>query len=142
MNILIVEDQLEVLECLRLYFAGRGNEVRTACTAEEALRHLSQGPFDLAFVDLLLPQGHGRDVIRELRKRGQAPFPAQQEIASSAPAGPPRNDGEGASRTRVIVVTGCDDLELRRELLALGVADYLYKPVTVRDLDALFEGQS
>lgn len=112
MRILIVEDHLEVLECLRSYFGEQGNEVRVASTAREALEQLERGPCDLALVDLLLPQGSGRQVIREIAGRRDA--------------------------TRVVVVTGCDDLELRRELLELGVADYLFKPVTIRDLDALF----
>lgn len=117
MRILIVEDQAEVIECLRSYFEGLGHLVQTAPNAEEALalirQHQGAGspPYDLAFVDLILPKGHGRDVIRGID--------------------PP---------TRIIVVTASDDLELRKEMLALGVSEYLFKPVTVRDLEALGAG--
>jgi len=128
MKILLVEDQVEVLECLRSYFEGRGNTVTAVSDAEEALATLERGQqagenFELAFVDLLLPKGHGRQVIQEIVKKN--------EIASD-PAGP-RND----VKTRVIVVTASDDLELRQEMLNYGVSDYLFKPITVRDLERL-----
>lgn len=112
MRILIVEDHLEVLECLRDYFSGKGHEVATAATTEEAISSLNRLSPDLAIVDMLLPKGHGREVLREIRKRGLP--------------------------TRVVVVTGSDDLELKKEAKSLGVSDYLFKPVTLRDLDALF----
>lgn len=114
MKVLVVEDQLEVLECLRSYFTDRFHEVRAASTAEEALALLDrEGDFQLALVDMLLPRGHGRQVIQEIWRRNLP--------------------------TRPIVITACDDLELRRELLALGVSEYLFKPVTIRDLDQLVE---
>lgn len=112
MTILIVEDHLEVLDCLRLYFSEKGHEVATASTAEEALAILNRLNPDLAIVDMLLPKGHGRQVLQEIRKRGLP--------------------------TRMVVVTGSDDLELKKEAQSLGVSDYVFKPVTLRDLDALF----
>ena len=108
-----MEDQLEVLDCLRSYFTEKGHEVATASTAEEALACLNRLSPDLAIVDMLLPKGHGREVLREIHKRGLP--------------------------TRVVVVTASDDLELRKEAKSLGVSDYLFKPVTIRDLDVLFE---
>lgn len=118
MRILIVEDQLDVLECLRSYVQAQGSQVLTASTAHEAVACLDRAIPDVALIDLMLPQGHGREVIEEISKR-QLP-------------------------TRVVVITACDDLQLRQELLSYGVAsyDYLFKPVTVRDLDALLETSS
>ncbi|MBI3615360.1 MAG: response regulator [Candidatus Omnitrophica bacterium] len=111
MRVLLVEDQLDILECLRLYFEEHGHEVATACTVEEAVGRLESMEPDIAFVDLILPGGHGRTVLQEMIKR-RLP-------------------------TRKIVITACDDLGLRRELLEMGVSDYLFKPVTIRDLDLL-----
>ncbi len=122
MLVLLVEDQLDVLDCMRLYLGERGHEVHTAATAQEALAWLNCATPDLAVVDMLLPRGHGRQVV--------------QEIASRAARA--RNDGREVRPTRVVVVTACDDLNLRREMLSLGVTDYLFKPITVRELDALF----
>ena len=111
MFVLLIEDQLDVLECLRLYFTEHGHEAITACTAEEAVKRLDEFIPDIAFVDLILPRGHGRTVLQEMVKRDLP--------------------------TRKVVLTACDDLKLRRELLELGVTDYLFKPVTIRDLDLL-----
>lgn len=111
MRILIVEDQLDVLECLRAYSSELGYEVVTACTADEAIRALHRAPPDLAFIDLILPQGNGRQVVQEIFKNQ---FPA-----------------------RTVVITACDDLDIRKELKAMGVSEYLFKPVTIRDLDQL-----
>jgi DNA-binding response OmpR family regulator len=111
MRILIVEDQLEVLDCLRDYSTEKGHEVFSACTAYEAIDCLSRAQPELAFIDLLLPKGHGRQVIQEITKRHLP--------------------------TRMVVVTACDDLDLRKELMGYGVTEYLFKPVTIRDLDAL-----
>lgn len=114
MKILIVEDQLDVLECLRSYFTERGHEVQTACTAEEAIARLNGSPPDLAFIDLVLPRGHGRQVIQEMAKRGLP--------------------------TRKVVITACDDLSLRRELLSsygVGASDYLFKPIALCEIEAL-----
>ena len=118
MTILIVEDQLEVLDCLRSYTTQGGHRVFTASTADEAINWLSRVQPDLAFIDLLLPRGHGRQVIQEVAKR-RLP-------------------------TRLVVITACDDLTLRQELISYGVAqsDYLFKPVTIRDLEQLLKPAS
>ena len=110
MRILIVEDELDMLACLRSYFSERGHTVLTASTTEEALQILNRVTPDLAFVDLQLPVGSGRLVVQAIMSR-QLP-------------------------TRVIVMTGSVDLGLRKELLACGVSDYLFKPVSLRELEA------
>ena len=115
MRILIVEDHLEVLDCLRQYFSDKGHDVNTAATVEEAVSCLSRWSPDLAIVDMLLPNGHGKQILQEIRR---------QELP-----------------TRLVVVTGSDDLELRKEAKSLGVSDYLFKPLTIRDLDALFKAE-
>ena len=111
MQILIVEDHLDVLDYLRSYLEGKGHDTLTASTADEAIAWLDRSSPDMAFVDLLLARGHGRQVIQEISKRGLS--------------------------SRMVVITACDDLELRKELLAHGVTNYLFKPVTIRDLDLL-----
>lgn len=109
MRLLIVEDELDVLEFLRAYCLEQGHQVLAASTVQEALAHLQHAIPDVALVDLRLPQGHGRMVVRDI---------AQRHLP-----------------TRMVVITGDDDLELRQELKAEGVADYLFKPVTIVDLE-------
>ena len=110
-QLLIVEDELDMLECLRGHFLDRGHQVLTASTVQEALAWLEKTTPDMAFIDMRLASGHGRTVIQAITKRHLS--------------------------TRMVVMTGCDDLELRRELLAYGVTDYLFKPILLRQLDEL-----
>jgi len=110
-QVLIVEDELDLLECLRAYLTERGHEVFTASTVEEALQWLARISPDMALVDLRLPDGSGRTIVQEIHKRHLP--------------------------TRIVVVTGCADLDLRRELLASGVTDYLFKPIQLKEVQQL-----
>ena len=115
-HLLIIEDELEMLACLRGYFTDRGHQVMTASTVEEALTCLNRSTPDMAFIDLQLASGHGRTIIQAIKKR-QLP-------------------------TRMVVMTGCSDLDVRRELLAYGVTDYLFKPITLREVGRLLNPSS
>ena len=108
---LIVEDELDLIECLRSYLTDRGHEVLLASTVDEALRWLARATPDMALIDLRLPGGSGRLIVQDIRKR-QLP-------------------------TRVVIMTGCADLELRRDLLAAGVTDYLFKPIQLKEVQQL-----
>ena len=110
-HVLIVEDELELLARLRTHLTERGHAVLTASTVAEALHRLAQATPDMALIDLQLPGGSGRTIVQAIRKR-QLP-------------------------TRVVIITGCPDLELRRELLASGVTDYLFKPIQLREINTL-----
>ena len=132
MQFLIVEDHLDVLECLRLYFIEHGHEVMTACTVKEAVGWLECSNPHIAFIDLGLPGGSGRTVIQEIAKRNGIASRAARARNDDRGAGP-RND------TRVVVITASHDLRLRQELMELGVTDYLFKPITIRDIEALLE---
>ena len=110
-QVLIVEDELDMIECLRSYLTDRGHDVLTASTVEEALRWLAHVSPDMALVDLRLPGGNGRTIVQEIQKRHLP--------------------------TRIVVITGCADLELRRELLASGVTDYLFKPIRLQEVQQL-----
>ena len=110
-QILVVEDEWDLLVALRGYFSDRGHHVMTASTVDEALAWLRHSTPEMALIDLKLPNGNGRTIIQAIVKQ-QLP-------------------------TRMIVITGCADLDLRRELLAYGVTDYLFKPITLREIGRL-----
>jgi len=74
-RILIVEDHLFFSEALELMLGrrlseehGEGAEFRQAATVADGLRIADEeGPFDVAVVDLMLPDGDGTDVVRRIR---------------------------------------------------------------------------
>ena len=72
-TILVVDDERNILDLVRLYLEKDGFAVVTAATGDEALAlHLRHDP-DLVILDLMLPGRDGFDVCREIRRRGETP---------------------------------------------------------------------
>jgi two-component system KDP operon response regulator KdpE len=72
-RILVVDDEPQILRALRTSLRGAGYEVETAETAEGALTAAAVNPPDAVILDLVLPDGRGTDVARELRTWSNAP---------------------------------------------------------------------
>ena len=70
-RILFVEDERSISEPFSRALEREGFDVTVAGTVAEAL---AAGPADLVLLDLNLPDGDGRDVARELRRRGDVPI--------------------------------------------------------------------
>ena len=66
-RILIVDDDPDMVELLRLTLIEAGYSVGTATTGQEALRKAQRSPPDLMVLDLLLPGMNGFSVCEELR---------------------------------------------------------------------------
>jgi two-component system KDP operon response regulator KdpE len=73
-RILVVDDEPQILRALRTSLRGAGYEVETAETAEAALTAAAVNPPDAVILDLVLPDGHGVDVARELRTWSTVPL--------------------------------------------------------------------
>jgi DNA-binding response OmpR family regulator len=72
-TILLVEDEAAIAEPMARALTRAGFRPVTARTAREALvLHEREAP-DLVLLDLALPDGDGRDVCREVRRRGDVP---------------------------------------------------------------------
>ncbi|WP_020620476.1 response regulator transcription factor [Paenibacillus daejeonensis] len=72
-HILIVEDEKDIRELLRLCIEGGGFRVSAAGGAEEARRLLQAGPPDLALLDVNLPDGDGMELCKEIREQSDMP---------------------------------------------------------------------
>jgi two-component system KDP operon response regulator KdpE len=72
-RILVVDDEPQILRAMQIKLRGAGYAVETAETAEEALMKAAMRPPDAIILDLLLPDGNGSDVCRELRTWTTAP---------------------------------------------------------------------
>jgi two-component system KDP operon response regulator KdpE len=73
-RILVVDDEPQFLRALQTNLRGAGYEVATAASAEEALGAAALHPPEAIILDLLLPDGKGTDVCRELRRWTEAPI--------------------------------------------------------------------
>ncbi len=108
MNVLVVEDDRAIAEGLRDLLSGEGYEVSVAATQDDALALLNARPFDLALLDVSLPQGNGFSVCA-----------AARTVAPQMP---------------VIFLTASDDEYSTVAGLDMGAADYIAKPFRAREL--------
>ena len=106
-RILVVDDEQQILRAHRTSLKGAGYEVETAATAEEALAAAAMRPPEAVILDLILPDGTGIDVTRELRKWSQAP---------------------------VIVLSALGEERQKIQALDAGADDYVTKPVGIDEL--------
>jgi two-component system, OmpR family, KDP operon response regulator KdpE len=73
-RVLVVDDEPQILRALQMKLRGAGYSVETAATAQEALMKAGMRPPEAIVLDLLLPDGRGTDVCRELRRWNTAPI--------------------------------------------------------------------
>ena len=73
-RILVVDDEPNIVELLRLYLEKEGFAVVAARDGEEALALHARHDPDLVVLDLMLPKRDGFEVCRELRRRGDTPI--------------------------------------------------------------------
>jgi two-component system KDP operon response regulator KdpE len=83
-RVLAVDDELQILRALKLVLRGAGYEVMTAATMEEALDAAAVSPTDAAIVDLLLPDGDGIELCRQLREWSSMPIIVLSAIGDEA----------------------------------------------------------
>ena len=73
-RVLVVDDEPQILRALEMKLRNAGYAVDTAATAKDAVAQASMRPPEAVILDLLLPDGSGTDVARELRKWSTAPI--------------------------------------------------------------------
>ncbi|MFG4003408.1 response regulator transcription factor [Flavobacterium aquidurense] len=108
MKILIIEDELEIAQSIKNYFRTNGIQCETAENYNLALSKIESYDYDCILLDLMLPDGDGFDILRELKRKN-------------------KTDG-------VIVVSAKETLETRLEGFNLGADDYLTKPFHLSEL--------
>ncbi|HXZ58305.1 MAG TPA: response regulator [Gaiellaceae bacterium] len=108
-RILVVDDERQILRALKTSLRGAGYEVDTAEDAEHALAAAAMRPPEAVILDLVLPDGTGTDVVRELRTWSSAP---------------------------VIVLSAVGDEREKVAALDAGADDYVTKPVGIDELIA------
>jgi two-component system KDP operon response regulator KdpE len=106
-RILVVDDEAHILRALRTTLRAAGYDVETAASVEEALTAAAARPPEAVILDLVLPDGSGTDVARELRTWTDAP---------------------------VIVLSAVGEERQKIEALDAGADDYVTKPFSVDEL--------
>ena len=73
-KILVVDDDLNICELLKLYLENEGYMVFTANDGQEAVDTFQNKTPDLVLLDIMLPKKDGWQVCREIRKISSAPI--------------------------------------------------------------------
>lgn len=67
-NLLVIDDEQPILDEIKNYFEKRDFAVATALSGEEGLEKLHKQPFDVALIDLCMPQMSGLEVIQKINE--------------------------------------------------------------------------
>lgn len=67
-TILVVDDEKEIADLLELYLSNDGFDVRKCYTGSEALAVIEQETFDVAILDLMLPEVSGFELCKRIRQ--------------------------------------------------------------------------
>ena len=73
-KILVVDDDLNICELLKLYLENEGYTVFTANDGQEAVNTFQAKSPNLVLLDIMLPKMDGWQVCREIRKTSSAPI--------------------------------------------------------------------
>ncbi len=108
--ILVIEDDFDLQWLIKKILLLNGFQVLTAVTAEQAIEEFSRHLFDIQAIilDLSLPDQSGLSLCEEFRK-----------VTPDIP---------------IIVTTGSEEREVRKQAEGLGVAGYLIKPFDIINL--------
>jgi two-component system OmpR family response regulator len=109
-HILLVEDEDAIASFVAKGLTAEGHTVTRAATVSEASAHAATYEWDLVLLDLILPDGHGLDLLGRLR--------------ASHP------------ETPVIVVSALGEIDDKVALLDAGADDYMVKPFAFAELSA------
>ena len=72
-KILVVDDDTNICELLRLYLTKEGYQVTVANDGEEGLEKFNQVKPDMVLLDVMMPRMDGLEVCRRIRKAGNTP---------------------------------------------------------------------
>ena len=107
-HILIVDDEEDLRKLLSQVVSGAGYTVAQAADGEEAMTALRKHKYDLALLDIQMPNATGIDVLKFIQKNSLA--------------------------TRAIMLTGYADLKHAMEAREFGALDFISKPYKVQDV--------
>jgi two-component system, NtrC family, response regulator AtoC len=110
-KVLVAEDEVHLGQILSNFLTGRGYALHTVTDGRAALDALRAEAFDVALLDIVMPELDGLEVLKQVR----------------ADADPPE----------VIIITGNGTIETAISAMKLGAYDYMAKPYRMAEIDVL-----
>jgi len=110
MKILVVEDNSDLANNIVTYLKEEGNVCEWVATYRKAIDKIIAFGYEILILDIMLPDGNGLDVIRELKKQN--------------------------SDASILIISAKNSLDDKILGLNLGADDYLTKPFHLSELHA------
>ncbi|MEO8836471.1 MAG: sigma-54 dependent transcriptional regulator [Caldimonas sp.] len=107
---LLVDDDSDATETMAMLIANEGFTVATAGSLRDARRQMALQEPDIVLLDLMLPDGSGMELF---------------------------NDARQLPNTELVLITGHASLDTSIQALRLGAADYLVKPMSLKQLQGV-----
>ena len=101
-SVLIIDDEQEIRESLEQLLRLEGYQADSAATAEEGMKRVESGVFDLVLLDISLPDRHGLEVLKFIKR--------------------------DSPDTGVIMITAYDSSQLAFQASKEGAESYITKP--------------
>lgn len=108
--VLVVDDEADLRNLIRLTLTKMGLEVETADGVVEAKNKLAKNEYDLVLTDMRMPDGNGLEVVEYVNQHSDTP---------------------------VAVITAYGNAEHAVQALKIGAFDYIQKPITLAQLRTL-----
>ena len=108
-KILVIDDDTNICEMLKIYLENEGYEVKTANDGVEGINYFKMYEPDLVLLDIMMPKKDGKEVCREIREIAPKP---------------------------VIMITAKGEVFDKVLGLELGADDYMVKPFDLKELSA------
>ncbi len=109
-KILVVDDEIDVCDFVKLFFEERNFRVFTALGGQEALRLLRKEKPHLILLDIRMREMDGIETLRRIRE-------IDKEV-------------------KVIMVTALEEQDKMRAAQKLGASKYVTKPLVLEELEA------
>ena len=107
-RILVVDDEDDLRMLLDHVVSSAGYQVTTAMDGEEAISKIQNNTFDVALLDIQMPNANGIEVLKYLHKN--------------------------SPKTKAIMLTGYADLKYAIEAREYGAKDFINKPYKLEDV--------
>jgi two-component system response regulator ResD len=108
-RVLVVDDEWNMRNLLRIYLAKQGLEIKEASNGKEALEHIQNDTFDIILLDVMMPDMDGWEVCKRIREKDMTP---------------------------ILMLTARSEIKDKVQGLGLGADDYVTKPFDPDELMA------
>ncbi len=107
-RILVIDDEEVIHTSLARLLGRKGHEVQCVFRADEGLRKLQQGEYNMVITDLMMPEMNGLELLEKMK-----------ELEMDIP---------------VLMVTGYPTIKTAMQAMRLGAVDYIAKPFRRKEL--------